>query len=508
MPLPELMNSDITIIHLNSIELFGETNYRFKRNNQQQQQKPVNNNKKMSSSINNNNFVSSSSAPVIVVKFVFGNETRRVSVSRDIKFGELSELIKSLFVNVNNSIIVNNNNNNIASSSAPSSSSSPPLSLKYRDNENDFITVSSDSELRESIQQSNGTSIKFVVVLAGQQQQQQRTPSTPSTRVVHAAICDSCHERIVGIRHKCEQCADYDLCERCERTNVNGSIHNEQHSFRRIESPNDHSAHHHHRRCGGRAPFWFAQHHQQLNDVVHPATCDNCHERIVGIRHKCKQCADYDLCDGCMQKSSANVGSIHTAEHIFERIDRPRWNHVRRAPIQHPTPAAATVAPATVPMMKLRAPTNDTAVSAPTTVAPSNAPATLPLMKLRSPVTAPMMKLRAPTIDTAVSAPTTVAPSNAPVTLPLMKLRAPIEAKPDQKPAQVVVPMLALRPMEATNNRKESLVKESAGSINSAFEAKLKQLEEMGFVDRQKNIEVLVKHQADLFAAVRELLNF
>jgi hypothetical protein len=420
---------------LNSIELFGETNYRFKRNNQQQSQST----RKMSSSINvNNNFVSSSSAPVIVVKFVFGNETRRVSVSRDIKFGELSELIKSLFVNVNNSIIVNNNNNNIASSSAPSSSSSPPLSLKYRDNENDFITVSSDSELRESIQQSNGTSIKFVVVLAGQQQQQ-HTPSTPSTRVVHAAICDSCHERIVGIRHKCEQCADYDLCERCERTNVNGSIHNEQHSFRRIESPNDHSAHHHHRRCGGRAPFWFAQHHQQLNDVVHPATCDNCHERIVGIRHKCKQCADYDLCDECMQKSSANVGSIHAAEHIFERIDRPNRQHWFQA-------VAATFRN----LQREQTAAESTPSTAPKTSASS----------------------------TSAASSSSSSSSSAPA--------------PSPSPSS----------SSSSNNNNAS-----SSSINSVFEAKLKQLEEMGFVDRQKNIEVLVKHQADIPSAIRELLN-
>jgi hypothetical protein len=29
----------------------------------------------------------------------------------------------------------------------------------------------------------------------------------------------------------------------------------------------------------------------------------------------------------------------------------------------------------------------------------------------------------------------------------------------------------------------------------------------MGFVDRQNNIEVLVKHQADIPSAIRELLN-
>ena len=40
----------------------------------------------------------------------------------------------------------------------------------------------------------------------------------------------------------------------------------------------------------------------------------------------------------------------------------------------------------------------------------------------------------------------------------------------------------------------------------SPFEAKLKQLEEMGFVNRERNIETLVKRSGDLVKTIRDLL--
>jgi len=48
---------------------------------------------------------------------------------------------------------------------------------------------------------------------------------------LHDAICDVCSQRIVGIRYKCSVCSDYDLCESCEET----TTHDEGHSLLKIK---------------------------------------------------------------------------------------------------------------------------------------------------------------------------------------------------------------------------------------------------------------------------------
>lgn len=56
----------------------------------------------------------------------------------------------------------------------------------------------------------------------------------------------------------------------------------------------------------------------------HPAKCDDCNKDIIGVRHKCNDCPDYDLCDTCFERSSV----IHP-DHTFNRLERSymRWHH-------------------------------------------------------------------------------------------------------------------------------------------------------------------------------------
>jgi hypothetical protein len=55
--------------------------------------------------------------------------------------------------------------------------------------------------------------------------------------LVHNAICDSCDQKISGIRYKCSICPDYDLCSVCEDKNMKESFHPQNHHFLKINRP-------------------------------------------------------------------------------------------------------------------------------------------------------------------------------------------------------------------------------------------------------------------------------
>lgn len=53
--------------------------------------------------------------------------------------------------------------------------------------------------------------------------------------------------------------------------------------------------------------------------IVHPnIICDNCEVEIRGIRYKCNNCMDYDLCSVCEA-----LPGIHKEEHSFVKFKRP-----------------------------------------------------------------------------------------------------------------------------------------------------------------------------------------
>ncbi|XP_018569323.1 ZZ-type zinc finger-containing protein P35G2.11c-like [Anoplophora glabripennis] len=123
---------------------------------------------------------------------------------------------------------------------------------------------------------------------------------------VHDGIqCDECKSLdILGIRYKCKSCRNYDLCDPCYR----GNAHDLSHCFIRIDSPN----------CVGiyLPPRLVTMTKQKLGTVHKNIECNACHYiNIRGIRYKCKDCRDYDLCVFCYH------GNKHDLSHRFSRID-------------------------------------------------------------------------------------------------------------------------------------------------------------------------------------------
>ncbi|CAG8548623.1 5114_t:CDS:2 [Acaulospora morrowiae] len=126
---------------------------------------------------------------------------------------------------------------------------------------------------------------------------------------VHPAYCNVCNKLIVGIRYKCGHCDNYDICVNCE-----GSNHDRTHVFIKIKYPIDND------RFADTALLpKFRLIEQYENDVDHKAVCDVCHKNIMGIRHKCGHCAEFEMCVSC----EAYPYNIHDPTHVFIKIKRP-----------------------------------------------------------------------------------------------------------------------------------------------------------------------------------------
>jgi len=134
-------------------------------------------------------------------------------------------------------------------------------SIRYLDDEGDKITIETDIELAEALKLGHklGSLQLFVepnlayvppveepapvatpvaapeIKVPEKVEAPEETQASPPT---HRAICDACNKHIVGIRYKCVNCPDYDLCETCEDVNGSaGSIHQADHIFLKIRRP-------------------------------------------------------------------------------------------------------------------------------------------------------------------------------------------------------------------------------------------------------------------------------
>ncbi|KAI1311932.1 hypothetical protein EDD11_003250 [Mortierella claussenii] len=113
----------------------------------------------------------------------------------------------------------------------------------------------------------------------------------------HSASCDLCLNRIIGVRHKCLQCPDYDLCQTCLPL---AHAHHKEHTFIPIAYP--------------------GQVEVNVDQTSHfNVVCDGCNNGIYGVRYKCGNCADYDLCGNCEALSEP----IHDPSHIMLKIRKP-----------------------------------------------------------------------------------------------------------------------------------------------------------------------------------------
>lgn len=228
-----------------------------------------------------------------ILKITYGSDIRRLTIKKDPSFAELQTCIKNLYAADVPDVFV----------------------VKYLDDEGDKISLTNQQELVEAWEfaRNHGGILRLSIEAnpTDKPESKQETPQTSAApnlgclfdqalrhpdvqcllgalhldphvirptidnffgsiaanatssekpeseneeKVVHAAICDGCNQRIVGIRYKCAVCPDYDLCEACEPKV--STLHDATHTFLKIRRPTGpHPYFHRYRgwRCGRRA---------------------------------------------------------------------------------------------------------------------------------------------------------------------------------------------------------------------------------------------------------------
>lgn len=137
--------------------------------------------------------------------------------------------------------------------------------------------------------------------------------------VIHNNIvCDGCNmSPLVGIRYKCSVCNDFDLCSSCV------AFHDQTHPMIQINEPKTVVA--------ASTP---------LKQIIHTnIICDGCSmSPLVGVRHKCSVCNDFDLCSSCVVSHDRthpmiqinepqNVPNARVTQKMEVRVDDILQNH-------------------------------------------------------------------------------------------------------------------------------------------------------------------------------------
>lgn len=125
----------------------------------------------------------------------------------------------------------------------------------------------------------------------------------PGRQVRHMALCDGCDKTIIGVRHKCFDCPDFDYCNDCVR---GAHLTHPDHRFSSIYEPitlvNKMPVTHHGIYCDG-------------------PTCSSNPRQffITGVRYKCVICNDTDFCANC----EALPNNTHNKTHPLLKISSP-----------------------------------------------------------------------------------------------------------------------------------------------------------------------------------------
>jgi len=291
---------------------------------------------------------------VLVLKIKFGEDTRRITVEFVPNFQQLATLLEQLFPNIQQ-----------------------PFQIKYMDEDQDMITITSDLELKESVnvssvtQSSMGSPVLRLFVFSTPSQpkfqsgkEEIPTPkpqeSNPFANMANTPIAQLLNNPALLQTFLAQflnnpQMFQQFLGQFTPPGTTNTSIPdltrlfqsfglNTQQSEQKVDPQQQFQQ--------GVASFLNNPAFKDLlsqfcasnpspepaatntsDSDIHPGVvCDSCGGGISGIRYKCSACPDYDLCSACEAKQP----SVHDPSHLFLKITKPTQTSGRGCPYRRP----------------------------------------------------------------------------------------------------------------------------------------------------------------------------
>lgn len=174
------------------------------------------------------------------------------------------------------------------------------FSLKYEDNEKDWITVGSDAEWKEMLKLHTGND-SVIRIKVSKKDVQQAKPQQVEEKKQQAAPKQADQQQQASNAFGISNLEQGDVVVDITEALKNGVLDNVLSSLKADPS-----------KIG-----------QQFQAIHHRVTCDGCGMKpIVGPRYNCNDCDDFDFCHNCHETSNKN--GLHHAKHTFKVIPYPK----------------------------------------------------------------------------------------------------------------------------------------------------------------------------------------
>jgi len=216
---------------------------------------------------------------MMAFKIAFGSELRRFALDKP-SFESILERVRLLYPTIGH------------------------FRLTWTDHENDQVTLASDEDLQVALAEgTNNNSLRLTLIPSPSTSSSSTTTAQPmitkesTTEILNIPAM----EEEMMIEDRNPKGKEPDTINHNVDTTANNSSQQPQPQQQREEQ--------------------FEEEREQYDEqgrIIHPhITCDGCNRPLTGIRYKCAECDNFDLCEECEAKNE------HPAEHVVLKIRKP-----------------------------------------------------------------------------------------------------------------------------------------------------------------------------------------